>query len=138
MSPAAGEKAPNASEPRHCLARSVANALAEDPSLEAVTIDRAQRTISVATLGRTDAPKVAERISATLERAQQTQAQRECTLLAGLGECLTCVHPLPDSQRQRITIRHDGDKTTIARVTCPTAPTFWRWSNIPWPKVVQR
>lgn len=138
MSPATGENALKVSEPVHCLARSVANALAEDPTLEAVTIDRGHKTISVATLGKTNAPKVAERISATLERAQQNQAQRGCTLLAGLGECLTCLHPLPDSDRQRITIRHEGDKTTIARVTCPTAPTFWRWSNIPWPKVVQR
>ena len=125
-------------DPAHCLARSVANALAEDPTLEAVTIDRAHKTISVATLGRTDAPKIAERISGTFQRAQQTQAQRGCTLLAGLGQCMTCVEPLPEWQRQRITIQHEGDKTTIARVTCPTAPKFWRWSNIPWPKVVQR
>jgi Cd2+/Zn2+-exporting ATPase len=27
---------------------------------------------------------------------------------------------------------------TIARVTCPTAPKFWRWRNVPLPKVVQR
>ena len=125
-------------DPAHCLARSVANALAEDPTLEAVTIDRARKTISVATLGRTDAPKIAERISGTFQRAQQTQAQRGCTLLAGLGECMTCLQPLPEWQRQRITIQHEGDKTTIARVTCPTAPKFWRWSDLPWPKVVQR
>src|SRR5689334_22476267 len=115
-------------EPAHCLARRLADALSQDPSLEAVTTDRAHNTISV---GRTDAPKVAERISATLERAQQSQAERGCTLLAGLGECLTCKHPLPESQRQRITIQHEGNKTTIARVTCPTAPKFWRWRDIP-------
>jgi Cd2+/Zn2+-exporting ATPase len=125
-------------DPAHCLARSVANALAEDPTLEAVTIDRSRKTISVATMGRTDAPKIAERISCTFQRAQQTQSQRGCTLLAGLGECMTCVEPLPEWQRRRITIQHEGDKTTIARVTCPTAPKFWRWSDIPWPRVVQR
>ena len=125
-------------EPGHCLARSVANALAEDPTLEAVTIDRAHKTISVATLGRTDAPKIAERISTTFQQAQATQAQRGCSLLAGLGECLTCLDPLPEAQRQRIIIQHEGNKTTIARVTCPTAPKFWRWRAIPWPKVVQR
>src|SRR5690349_19364284 len=137
MSVAPAEKQ-TTTEPAHCLARWVADALSQDPSLEAVTIDRAHKTISVATLGRTDAPKIAERISATLERAQQSQAERGCTLLAGLGECLTCKHPLPESQRQRITIQHEGNKTTIARVTCPTAPKFWRWRDIPWPKVVQR
>lgn len=138
MSLPPGSKLKGQAEPANCLARSVAHALAEDPTLEAVTIDRAHKTISVATLGRTDAPKIADRISATFQQAQQTQVQRGCTLLAGHGECLTCVHPLPEAQRQRIVIQHEGDKTTIARVTCPTAPKFWRWRDIPWPKVVQR
>ena len=35
-----------------CLARSVVDTLAEEPALEAVTIDRAHQKISVATLGR--------------------------------------------------------------------------------------
>ena len=138
MSVAPGVEKEHEFDSAHCLARSVANALEEDPSLEAVTIDRARKTISVATLGRTDAPKLAERISSTFQRAQETHSQRGCTLLAGLGECMTCVQPLPDWQRRRIVIQHEGDKTTIARVTCPTAPKFWRWSDIPWPKVVQR
>src|SRR5258707_13562918 len=92
----------------HCLARSVAKALSKDAILEAVTIDRARKTISVATLGRTDAPKVAQRISSTFERAQQTQEEHGCSLLAGLGECQNCVHPLPDWERRRITIQHEG------------------------------
>ncbi|HTL57545.1 MAG TPA: cation-translocating P-type ATPase [Candidatus Limnocylindrales bacterium] len=121
-----------------CLARSVVDALAEDPTLEAVTIDRERKTISVATLGKADVPKLTERISRTFERAQSTKAERGCTLLAGHGECRTCVDPLPDLQRQKILIQHDGEKTTIARVTCPTAPKFWRWRDIPFPKLVQR
>jgi Cd2+/Zn2+-exporting ATPase len=138
MNAAPGAKKGHEFDPAHCLARSVAHALAEDPSLEAVTIDRARKTISVATLGRTDAPRIAERIGTTFQRAQETRSQRGCTLLAGLGECMTCVQPLPDWQRRSIIIQHEGDKTTIARVTCPTAPKFWRWNDIPWPKVVQR
>src|SRR5579859_3583534 len=102
MSLAPGEHEHDEFDPAHCLARSVANALVEDPSLEAVTIDRARKTISVATIGRTDAPKIAERISGTFQRAQETQAQRGCTLLAGLGQCMTCAQPLPEWQRQRI------------------------------------
>jgi Zn2+/Cd2+-exporting ATPase len=121
-----------------CLARSVANALADDPTLEAVTIDRARKTISVATLGQTDVPRLTERISSTFQQAQQTQAVRKCTLLAGEGECRTCARPLSNDERHRVTIHHDGTTTTIARVTCPTAPKFWRWRDIPWPKVVQR
>src|SRR5476651_1052897 len=39
-------------EAEPCLARSVVDTLAEEPSLEAVTIDSAHQKISVATLGR--------------------------------------------------------------------------------------
>ncbi len=122
----------------HCLTRSVVKALSEDPTLEAVTIDRARKTISVATLGKTDLPRLTERISDTFQAAQTTRTSRHCTLLAGQGACENCVQPLSELERQKITIAHQADKTTIARVTCPTAPTFWRWRDIPWPKVVQR
>ena len=129
---------PSEGDGKTCLARSVLEALADDPTLEAVTINRARHTISVATLGKADVPKLTERISATIQGTQTPSAKRRCTLLAGKGDCLTCVEPLTELQRNRITIRHDAQTTTIARVTCPTAPTFWRWRDIPWPKVVQR
>ncbi len=125
-------------DPAKCLARSVVDALAEEPALEAVTINRARQTISVATLGKTDVPKLTERISATVQRAQQAQGEPPCNLLAGEGDCQTCDRPLSELERQKITIRRDAETTTIARVTCPTAPKFWRWRDIPWPKVVPR
>src|SRR6266436_2373283 len=121
-----------------CLARSVAQAFAEDPTLEAVTIDRARQTISVATLGKADVPQISERIRSTIQRAQKADVSPPCTLLAGQGNCQTCVQPLSEAERRKITIHHDAGTTTIARVTCPTAPTFWRWRDIPWPRVVQR
>jgi len=37
-----------------CIVRSVASAFAAEPKLEAVTINKARQTISVATLGRVD------------------------------------------------------------------------------------
>ena len=83
MAAEVGAKTDRESGQTHCLARSVAKALQEDPSLEAVTIDRARKTISVATIGRTDPPKIAERIAFTLQSAQETQSERGCTLLAG-------------------------------------------------------
>jgi Zn2+/Cd2+-exporting ATPase len=125
-------------DPGKCLARSVAQALAEDPTLEAVTVDQTHHTISVATLGQTDVSKLTERISTTVRQAQESTALEPCTLLAGETTCQTCGQPLSDFERQKITIRQEADTTTIARVTCPTAPKFWRWRNIPWPKVVQR
>jgi Cd2+/Zn2+-exporting ATPase len=122
----------------HCLARSVADTLAEEPALEAVTIDRAHQKISLATLGRTDVPRLTERITSQLQAAQSADTGHVCSLLTGEGDCFSCDTPLPESERNRITIRHDGDITTIARMTCPTAPTFWRWRDIPLPRVVPR
>jgi len=124
--------------PAKCLARAVVQALAEDPTLEAVTVDRARRTISVATLGRTDVPSLTERITSTVQRAQESGRTHRCTLLAGQDTCQTCGQPLAEFERQKIKISQDAETTTIARVTCPTAPKFWRWRDIPWPKVVQR
>lgn len=121
-----------------CLARSVVTALAEEPALEAVTIDRAQEKISLATLGRTDVARLTERLTEKLHEARTAPAQEACGLLTGRGDCGACAAPLSATERQRITIQNAGPITTIARVTCPTAPSFWRWREIPFPKFVQR
>jgi Zn2+/Cd2+-exporting ATPase len=121
-----------------CLARSVVEALGAEPTLEAVTINRARQTISVATLGKTDEPQIAQTVTGSIRKAYETGHESHCTLLEGQGDCLNCETPLSAQERQRISIQHEGDQTTIARVTCPTAPKFWRWRDLPWPKVVQR
>src|SRR5262245_51895845 len=122
---------------KRCLVRSVAEEMEREPSLEAVTIDRVHKTISVATLGRTDVPKITERVRETIEQASDLTPS-SCNLLAEKGDCYSCDRPLNDSESHRITVTHTPDSTTIARVTCPTAPKFWRWKQIPWPKIVQR
>ena len=126
------------SEAGHCLARSVVDTLAEEPGLEAVTIDRAQQKISLATLGRADVNRLTERITSQFETAQAVSAERHCSLLTGRSDCATCDAPLSETERKKIVIRTEGEATTIARVTCPTAPTFWRWRDIPLPRVVPR
>jgi Cd2+/Zn2+-exporting ATPase len=103
-----------------------------------VTFDRTRQTISVATLGKADVANITERIKSTIQRAETADANAPCSLLKGKGDCQTCALPLSESERRRITIQHESGTTTIARVTCPTAPTFWRWRDIPWPRVVQR
>ena len=128
----------NEREAGHCLARSVVDTLAEEPGLEAVTIDRANQKISLATLGRADVNRLTERITNQFETAQAVSAERHCSLLSGRSDCATCDMPLSEAEREKIIIRTEGDATTIARVTCPTAPTFWRWLDIPLPKVVPR
>jgi Cd2+/Zn2+-exporting ATPase len=121
-----------------CLARSVVATLAEEPSLEAVTIDSAHKKMSVATLGRADVEKLTQRLTEKFQSAQTTDAGHACSLLSGKSDCAVCGSPFSDAERKKITIQHDGDSTTIARVTCPTAPKFWRWRDIPFPKIVPR
>jgi Cd2+/Zn2+-exporting ATPase len=125
-------------EAGQCLARSVVDTLAEEPALEAVTIDREHRKISVATLGRAEVGRLTGRITTQFQAAGAADPGHACSLLNGLGDCRSCAAPLSETERQKITIQNDGPTTTIARVTCPTAPKFWRWRDIPFPKVVQR
>jgi Cd2+/Zn2+-exporting ATPase len=133
MSAGHNHRYPDLSEP--CLARSVADTLAEEPTLEAVTIDAAQQKISVATLGRTDVEKLTHKLTVKIQSAQNTEATRMCSLLTGKNDCAACDTPLTEAERRLITIQRHGDATTIARVTCPTAPKFWRWRDLPFPRI---
>jgi Cd2+/Zn2+-exporting ATPase len=125
-------------EAEQCLARSVVDTLAEEPSLEAVTIDPAHRKIFVATIGRTDVDKLTQRLTDKFQSSQNASPNHACLLLSGKSDCAVCGSPLSATERQKITIQHDGGSTTIARVTCPTAPKFWRWRDVPFPKIVPR
>jgi Cd2+/Zn2+-exporting ATPase len=129
---------PKADPTSACLTRAVAAVLAEEPTLEAVTIDRSHKKISVATLGRTDVERLTERVSAKLQEVEQADTSHACQLLAGAESCEQCVIPLREPERNQFTVRHERGATTIARVTCPTAPKFWRWRDLPFPRVVQR
>src|ERR1700691_4011474 len=136
-------KTPEKIEPRdaetgRCLARSVADTLTEEPTLEAVTIDAARQKISVATLGRTDVDKLTQRLTDKFHSAQSADPAHACSLLSGKSDCAVCSSPFSEAERKKITIQHDGVVTTIARVTCPTAPKFWRWRDMPFPKIVPR
>ena len=124
--------------PDKCLARSMVETLAHEPALEAVTIDRAHQKISVATLGRTDTGELTARVTREMQSAQAVSAGHDCSLLTGHGDCGTCDIPLPEDDRKKITTQIAGEAATIARVTCPTAPKFWRWNELPFPRIVQR
>ena len=138
MATVAAENAARRPEPERCVARSMVNTMSVEPSLEAVTIDGANRKVSVATLGRTDVGKLTERITHDLETAQKVFAKNPCSLLNGSRDCAGCSQPLSEVELRKISIRTEGQATTIARVTCPTAPKFWRWSELPFPKIAPR
>jgi len=109
----------------NCLARSVRSVLAQEPALEAITFNRLRKTISVATLGQADVPRITERVVQSLESSRDPATDR-CGLLEGAGDCQDCSRPLTPEELRAITIKNEGAVTTIARVTCPTAPRFWR------------
>ena len=121
-----------------CLTRAVTSVLIEEPTLEAVTIDPLLKKISLATLGRTDEARLRERINAKLQEVERADSKQACQLLVSGGACANCSTPLSEPERNQFTVSHERGVTTIARVTCPTAPKFWRWRDLPFPKVVQR
>jgi Zn2+/Cd2+-exporting ATPase len=124
-----------------CLARSVVDTLGEEPSLEAVTFDPAHQKISVATLGRIPQggmDKLTRRLAGKFQSSQDTDPEHACSLLSGKSDCAICGAPLSATEQKKITIQHDGGSTTIARVTCPTAPKFWRWRDLPFPRIEVR
>ncbi|HXT39227.1 MAG TPA: heavy metal translocating P-type ATPase [Candidatus Angelobacter sp.] len=121
-----------------CLTRTVAEAMNAEPALEAVKINRAQRSISVATLGLPKTPDLEGRLSAQIRQIELAESGLRCALLEGAPDCSTCPAPQPPEHRVKLAVRQEGDTTTIARITCVTAPRFWRWREIPWPRLVPR
>lgn len=121
-----------------CLVQTVAEAFTEEPALEAVKFNRAEHSISVATLGVADSREIEKTITERISRIQSDDAGARCRLLEGGPDCTGCRISAPPEARRNLTVQHDPDATTIARVTCPTAPKFWHWSQLPWPRIIPR
>jgi Cd2+/Zn2+-exporting ATPase len=119
----------------NCLVQTVAEVMRREPALEAVKIDRAQRSVSLATLGRPN-PEL-ERVVTQQIRALQS-GPPGCRLLEGDANCEPCALSFDPLLQRNLTIKQDNASTTIARVTCPTAPRFWKWSALPFPRIVPR
>lgn len=112
--------------------------LAREPALEAVTVHRTEPAIAIATLGNREVAGLADRVTAAVAAGRQTSERHRCQLLAAAGGCAECDIPLSPAEQQAVTIQRTGDRSIIARITCPTAPRFWRWRNLPLPKIVPR
>lgn len=121
-----------------CLVQTVADAFGEDAKLEAVTLDRGARRISVATWGKRETKELEARLAGTLQEAEAATDQETCCLLAGQDDCGACAIGPDEAGRAGLTVSCADNRMTIARATCPTAPRFWRWKEIPWPRVVPR
>lgn len=130
--------APETDRSIECLSRSVSDALAREPQLEAVTLDRDQEQLSIATLGKNPPDHLEREVAAAVLHGREAGARAGCGLLDGTNDCRSCPQPLSGAEAAAISVKRSGGATTISRVTCPTAPTFWRWKRIPFPHFVQR
>ena len=86
-----------------CLTRTVAEAMKAEPALEAVRINRAQRSISVATLGRPRTADLEAYLTTQIREIEQVAAGQRCALLDGAAVCSTCPVP-PGAERGRLTV----------------------------------
>src|ERR1051325_4662872 len=93
---------PENEQDTNCIVRSVPSPLASDPTLEAVTIDRAEHKISVATLGQVNETELATRVSESVRQAQASTPETGCTLLSGNPDCSVCRTPLTPAERKAI------------------------------------
>ena len=119
----------------NCLVQTVADVMRREPALEAVKIDRVQQSISLATLGQPN-PDL-ERVVTRQIRALQSQTP-PCRLLEGDASCDSCELSFDPEWKRTLNIQQEKATTTIARVSCPTAPRFWKWRAFPLPKIVPR
>jgi len=110
----------------------------DDRQLEAVKIDRERSAMEVATIGQTDTQDAGKNVTERIRSLQDDAASSACGLLEGTEDCETCPEgqTLPDLPA--IEVRHEGHTVTLARVTCPTAPKFWRWREVPLPRLGPR
>jgi Cd2+/Zn2+-exporting ATPase len=118
--------------------RSVAAVFAENANLEAITLNRTGKTISVATIGTSPDARLVERVQARVIESQAAEGLPDCTFWKDDPDCGACTLPLSPLEQRAFRVEHRNGCTTISRVTCPTAPSFWRWRSLPWPRVVQR
>ncbi|HEY6229089.1 MAG TPA: heavy metal translocating P-type ATPase [Verrucomicrobiae bacterium] len=124
-------------EAPECLLKVVGEAMKVEPSLEAVKVDHDRQAISIATLGRPRVHEIEETLSEKIA-ALQEEKNGNCGLLRGEGSCGTCHPPDGLDTVKFLNVRKEGNTTTIARVSCPTSPTFWQWHKIAWPTFTTR
>ena len=109
----------------------------DEPALRAVKIQHGRKGLSVATLGKPQDTDLEQYLTAQIRQMEQAQAREHCTLLEGKQECAKCP-AVASAAQMGITVHGDPDSTTISRVTCVTAPRFWHWHDLPWPKLIPK
>ncbi|MCC6235280.1 MAG: heavy metal translocating P-type ATPase, partial [Verrucomicrobiales bacterium] len=120
-----------------CLLQWAARELEQEPNLEAVKVDRSAGAVSLATLGDATRGTVADRVMHRLPPVEDGP-HPGCALLGGAADCGACPHAADLPGHPRVRVEHTPNSTLISRITCPTAPTFWKWREHPLPRFVPR
>ena len=127
--------------PTACLVEGVAKLLHDEPQLEAVTLRPGEHSVQIATMGprqEGEDRELKQRVSGMLTSLKQREDGRLCGLVTGKNDCGGCKHPSADLLRNQVKLTQTHEATTLARLSCPTAPMFWRWKSLPFPKLVAR
>ena len=121
-----------------CLVQAAVTELVKQHAVEAIAIKAVEGKISVATIGRAANSGVAERIQEALAKVQGDSTAERCQLLQADPSCARCEHPGAPRAQAGFTVTESAGAVTVARVRCPTVPKFWRWRDLPLPKIVPR
>ena len=114
-----------------CLARSVADLIASDPTLEAVTLNPGEGSGALASFSGKPNSRVQDALFKAVAAAQEAEAG--CPLARNEGSCGECPKSELFPTLPRSTASVTAGKLTVSRSTCPTAPSFWHWRNLPIP-----
>lgn len=93
--------------------------LRSQPGVEAVRLDAAQRKVSVATLGDVDVAELDAKLA---------------EVIAAIEARLAAAGAPAGVPPTGFTLRADGDASVLAKETCATAPSFWKWREFRWPE----
>src|SRR4051812_16592686 len=106
----------------NCLIQVVAEAMKDQPALEAVKFNRAQKSISLATMGKVSDPDLERLLTTKIQNLQSGASGEKCALLDGAADCANCERSGGASHLAYLQVKHEPDTTTVTRITCPTAP----------------
>ena len=93
-----------------------------EQSLEAVTVDPAKQSVSVATMGSVgarDQERLSQKVSEIIQSLQPASAakpSKSCGLLTGAHDCTACDAPLPPSTARRVEVAYDHGITTVRQI----------------------
>lgn len=102
--------------PDHAWMHAIESFLLDEPAVEAIRLDPQSKTVEMATLGRVDGELLQAKLAEVLRTidAKWLKQVPEHTAM------------LEVSQKSGV--------VQIEKLSCPTAPTFWKWREFEWPE----